>query len=120
VIEELVRSYCEMWDTDDDAARQVLLEEIWAEDGLYCDPTAIARGRAGFHAHICEFRQQFAGHGLRMTSGVDEHHGWFRFAWALQRDGGDVVLEGFDVGSLAPDGRIERIVGFFGPFPGAG
>jgi hypothetical protein len=27
------------------------------------------------------------------------------------------VTEGFDVGQLADDGRLRRIVGFFGPFP---
>jgi hypothetical protein len=27
---------------------------------------------------------------------------------------GDVVLDGMDVGELAPDGRLRRIVGFFG------
>jgi hypothetical protein len=26
-------------------------------------------------------------------------------------------MEGFDVGELGPDGRLRRIVGFFGPFP---
>jgi hypothetical protein len=33
---------------------------------------------------------------------------------------GNVPMEGFDVGSVGDDGLIERIVGFFGPFPSVG
>jgi hypothetical protein len=33
------------------------------------------------------------------------------------RSGDEVALEGMDFGELATDGRISRIVGFFGPFP---
>jgi hypothetical protein len=39
----------------------------WADDGVYCDPTAL--------------------------------------------------VEGMDFGELGDDGRLKRIVGFFGPFP---
>jgi hypothetical protein len=32
-------------------------------------------------------------------------------------DDGTTIMDGFDVGALGPDGRLNRIVGFFGPFP---
>jgi len=35
----------------------------------------------------------------------------------VMRNGGEDVLEGMDYGELAADGRISKIVGFFGPFP---
>jgi hypothetical protein len=38
-----------------------------------------------------------------------------RFSWRLiQPDG--TAIEGMDFGELDGDGRIKRIVGFFGPF----
>jgi hypothetical protein len=33
------------------------------------------------------------------------------------RNGDAVELEGVDFAELAPDGRIRRITGFFGPLP---
>jgi hypothetical protein len=46
---------------------------------------------------------------------VDLHHGRLRFAWKLTDASGRTVVEGIDFCELAPDGRLRRIVGFFGP-----
>jgi hypothetical protein len=59
----------------------------------------------------------FPGHALRRVSGVDEHHGYFRYGWELVAPAGDVVLAGVDVGELGSDGRLTRVTGFFGPLP---
>jgi hypothetical protein len=40
-----------------------------------------------------------------------------RFAWILFRGDGTQWTQGMDFGELAADGRIRRIVGFFGPLP---
>ena len=37
-----------------------------------------------------------------------------RFGWRIVRDGGEQVSEGTDFGELDDDGRLRRIVGFFG------
>ena len=50
---------------------------------------------------------------------VDDNGDGLRFAWVM-RNGDEVVLEGMDFAELAPDGRIKRIAGFFGPFPPLG
>jgi hypothetical protein len=46
---------------------------------------------------------------------VDLHHGRLRFAWKLTDASGRTVVEGIDFCELASDGRLRRIVGFFGP-----
>ena len=58
-------------------------------------------------------------HGARVvaTSDVDAYDGHLRFAWRMLDADGVVTLEGIDFGELAPDGRLKRIVGFFGPLP---
>ena len=118
-IEDVVRDYGASWGETDTAARQKLLDDAWAETGVYCDPTGQADGRAALVEHIGGFQEQFPGHRIDLTSGVEEHHGWFRFGWSMKAPDGTSVIDGFDVGQLADDGRIQRIVGFFGPFPEA-
>jgi len=49
-----------------------------------------------------------------VTTGVDEHDRCLRFGWAMSGPDGAVLMEGTDFGTLAADGRLQRIVGFFG------
>jgi hypothetical protein len=113
---EIVDAYCAAWNEGDDAKRRALLESSWADKGTYTDPTAHVEGRDALDAHIAGFTERMPGHRIDPTSWVDEHHGWFRFSWKIVGPDGATVLEGFDVGEQAADGRIARIVGFFGAF----
>jgi len=116
---EAVTAYGAAWNEPDAGKRAALLEGAWAADGVYLDPTARAEGRDALVEHIGGFQAAMPGHTIDMASGVDEHDGSFRFAWVMRNADGD-VLEGIDYGELAADGRITRIVGFFGPFPEQG
>jgi len=84
---------------------------------VYSDPVGRAAGREALVSHIAGFQEQFPGHRIVMTSGVDEHDGCFRFGWALNDADGNIVMEGVDFGEVADDGRIVRTVGFFDPLP---
>ena len=113
----VVRAYGAAWNEPDEAARRKLLNDAWADNGVYSDPMGRAEGREGLAQHIGGFQQQFAGHRIDLTSGVDEHDGFLRFTWAMVGPDGGTVLEGIDFGELAPDGRLRRITGFFGAPP---
>jgi hypothetical protein len=113
---DVVTAYCAAWNEAEEHGRRRLLEQSWADDGEYCDPMATVVGRDAFVAHLAGFQERMPGARIERTSGVDEHDGWLRFAWEIVGEDGAAVLEGFDVGQLAPDGRLQRIVGFFGPF----
>jgi hypothetical protein len=113
---EVVATYGAAWNEPDERSRRKLLEDAWTDDGVYCDPTAQVNGREEFVAHIAGFHEQFSGARIEMTSGVDGHDSWLRFAWRMVGADGAPITQGFDVGELAPDGRLRRIVGFFGPF----
>jgi hypothetical protein len=63
---------------------------------------------------------QYPGHRFGRVSGIDAHHDQLRFAWQLVDPDGAVAAAGIDVGTVAPDGRLQRIVGFFGPLPEEG
>jgi hypothetical protein len=116
---EIVEAYGAAWNEADEAKRRALLELSWADDGVFQDPRDRAEGREALLALIAGFRQAFAGGSIDLTSGVDEHHGLLRFTWRIKDAGGKTLLEGIDFGELAPDGRIARIMGFWGPPPPA-
>jgi hypothetical protein len=59
----------------------------------------------------------FPDHRFVRTSGIDEHHRHFRFAWDLVASDGSVALAGVDVGEVTDVGTIARITGFFGDLP---
>lgn len=115
-VRELVEQYGAAWNAEEPERRH-LLEQVWADDGVYCDPTATAEGRDALVAHIGAVQAVLPDHTIEMRSDVDEHGGRFRFAWAMLGPDGSTVTEGVDFGVLAPDGRIESITGFFGPLP---
>jgi hypothetical protein len=115
---EIVAAYCEAWNVDADGERRALLEKSWAEGGAYTDPRTDLAGREALFAHISGVRAGRPGSRILMTSGVGVHHLVLRFAWKLVDPQGATVIEGVDFGELAADGRLQRIVGFFGPLPG--
>ena len=115
--DETVAAYSAAWNEPDEDARRALLERSWTDDGVYCDPTGRAEGRAALVAHIGGFHARMPGSRIELTSGVDEHDGLLRFTWSMLGPDSVVALDGMDFGELEDDGRLRRIVGFFGPFP---
>jgi hypothetical protein len=116
-LDETARSYVLAWATTDASERRALLERCWADNGVYCDPLSRIEGRQALSDHIAGFQQSQPGFRIPLASGVDAHHNYLRFRWVMLDPNRNVVLEGFDVGELASDGRLQRITGFFGPFP---
>jgi hypothetical protein len=113
---ETVEIYAAAWNEPDEEKRGRLLEQAWADAGTYTDPQSHAAGRDALVALIGEFQRRSPDTRIELSSSVDEHHGLLRFAWRLVGPSGP-VLEGMDFGELAEDGRLRRIVGFFGPLP---
>ena len=51
-VSELVTSYLETWNETDPAARRKAIDGLWAPDGVYTDPMAVAAGRDQIDATI--------------------------------------------------------------------
>ena len=109
--------YCAAWNEPDADKRRALLEKAWSDDGTYCDPTADVAGRQALVDHIGSVFEMFGHYRMQRTSGYDQHHDYVRFTWDMQTESGEPLVDGFDVARLAQDGRIDSILGFFGPFP---
>lgn len=116
---DMVQAYMAAWNEADEAKRRKLLDAAWADDATYTDPMSHAAGREALVDLVSQFQKQMAGSSIAQTSGIDEHHGRMRFAWKMTGKDGSTRMEGIDVGQLAEDGRIQSIVGFFGPPPPA-
>jgi hypothetical protein len=114
-IDEVVAAYGAAWNEPDLAARQRLLEKAWSATGTYTDPTVHLEGRDALAQHIAGFQKGLPGATIVPTSHADLHHGRLRFTWRLVKGDGSTLTEGIDFGELDAEGRIQKIVGFFGP-----
>src|SRR4051812_44031709 len=98
----------------DAVRRRRLIEQAWTPHGSLTDPPLVGEGHDGLAAVGDAFHEHYAGHRFERTSAVDEHHGRYRFAWALLGPDGSTAVTGLDTGILAGDGRVGDVVGFFG------
>ena len=114
---EVVTRYMAAWNEADAIARERLLEQCWADNGAYVDPNVGLIGREALSAHISKVQAGRPGARLEFMSGVDIHHNVLRFLWRLVRADGTCGDTSIDFGEIGPDGRLTRIIGFFGPAP---
>lgn len=113
---KVIELYNTAWNETDENQRLELLRRCWGEHGQYTAPDTSTHGLQGISQAIQEFHQAQPGARLDTVSGVDEHHGQVRFCWTLFGPDGEAVMPGMSAG-LIEDGRIQRMTGFFGPFP---
>ena len=120
MLDDVLRAYDAAWNESDRAARSQLLERSLTEDAELFDPTAGRfKGREAINERIAGFSARFPGARLTLASGVDEHNGFARYAWAINAADGSLILEGIDVVERDNDNRLRRVVMFFGPLPRA-
>jgi hypothetical protein len=113
----VVDTYLAAWNERDPARRALLVAQAWEPGGQLADPPMTAAGHDEIAATAAALHAQFPDPRFVRTSGIDGHHGFIRFAWDLVGPGGSVALAGTDVGVVGADGRLARIVGFFGELP---
>jgi hypothetical protein len=112
-IAEIVGAYFRMWNEPDPARRAEHIALAWAEDGCYLDPLFEAEGHAALSELVEGVHARFPGHQFVRASRIDAHHDQVRFAWELEAADGTLAAAGIDVCQLAPDGRLQRVAGFF-------
>jgi len=114
---DVIDAYIASWNERDPDARAELIGRVWVEGGRHVDPLVDAVGHTALDAMVAGLHEQFPGHLVRRTTGVDAQHEYFRFGWDLAAPDGTVVVVGTDVGLRSDDGRIGGIAGFFGELP---
>lgn len=106
------------WNESDPTRVRGHLDLALARDVEFIDPSIETHGIDEFEANVHEVHRQLPGAVYSRISGVDSHHGLHRYAWRIANDG-QTVLEGFDVTEADDDGKVRRVLGFFGPLPEA-
>ncbi|WP_329459662.1 nuclear transport factor 2 family protein [Streptomyces sp. NBC_01497] len=109
--------YLAAWNADEES-RSAAVAAAWSEHGGYTDPLAEVTGHAAIAEVIAGARAQFPGFTFRPNGPVDGHHDTARFGWELvSAADGSAPVAGFDVVTLAPDGRIATVRGFLDRVP---
>ncbi|MFC9440559.1 nuclear transport factor 2 family protein [Nocardia sp. NPDC057030] len=112
-LDGLIDTYCAGWSDPDPLRRREFLGAALAVGATYTDPTVHAVGVEELAGHIDGVFAQQPGMRVLRVSQVDAHHGMARFGWRLVRADGTALPDGVDFVEIS-DGRIRRIVGFFG------
>jgi hypothetical protein len=113
-VEATVDAYLAAWTEPDAGRRRALIERCWTPAGAVVDPPFDGHGHDGIDALMQTLQAHYPGTRFVRTTAADVHHDAFRTGWELRGADGATVLAGTDYGTLASDGRIERITGFFG------
>jgi hypothetical protein len=74
-------------------------------------------GQQALAAHIAKVQSAKPGARIEFMSGIDVHHNVARFLWRFMRADGSCGDASIDFGEIGADGRLTRIVGFFGSAP---
>jgi hypothetical protein len=110
VIDLHLQAYCE----PDATRRAELVAAAWCADGGLVDPPFEGTGHAAIAGMADVVLTHYPAHTFRRTTTIDAHHGFARYGWALEDADGTVAVTGIDVVETAANGRLQRVIGFFG------
>jgi hypothetical protein len=106
--------YFVMWNETDPGKIRGHLEKAVSPDFEFCDPIHFHFGYDALEANVQAFRSKYPDARLAPSSIIDQHHNRCRYSWEI-RKGQRLLLVGLDIVTLADDGLLLRIDGFFGP-----
>jgi hypothetical protein len=117
-VNEAVLRYIAAWNERDPKRRHDLVARTWAENGSYIDAHRQGAGHNAIDRMLATAQEQFPAYRISLASGIEAHHDFLRFRWTA---GGTaeapLYLGGTDFVTLAPDGRINSVVGFIDAAP---
>jgi hypothetical protein len=108
-----LEAYCE----PDPGRRNELLSEVWSESGMLIDPPFDGTGHVAISGMCAAVLEHYPGHRFQRTGDIDTHHAYARYAWDLVAPDGTVAVNGLDLAEFGGDGKLVRVVGFFGDLP---
>ena len=114
-VPESFRHYLAAWNEADPARVRAHLDRSVRDDVLFVDPVNTTSTIDELEAMIRAAREEMPTAEYALVSGIDGHHGRFRYRWEVRLDGA-VLTPGMDVATVDDDALICRIDGFFGDF----
>jgi hypothetical protein len=115
--EATLLAYAAIWSEADRSRRCALLAQCMTEDAEVLGPGYRFKGHRAISDEVERFLRVERGARAVFASGYVVHHNAARFAIAMLDPAGKVVSEGEDVVEFAADGRISRVLTFWGALP---
>ncbi len=112
-LDKVIAAYGSAWQETDPVKRLELLEQCFAQNGRYVDPTAEVSGRDQLSDHIGAVLKDTQGR-VELTSGPTSHHDVVHFTWHMIASDGSMMVSGHDFIRFDADGKIAHLAGFFG------
>ncbi len=103
------------WNEKDKEKIRAHLDAALTEDIHFVDPANDLHGIDAFEAMVHEVQASMPGAVYSRASDVDSHHDLYRYHWVIHHEG-KLVIQGFDVAE-AIDGKVSKVMGFFGDLP---
>lgn len=117
-VNELVVLYIAAWNEQDPKRRREIVTKAWTDGGTYLDAHRKGAGHDGIDAMLGATQKMFAGYRVRLVSKIEAHNGNLRFSWAAGgTEQAPLYLAGTDFCTIAPDGRLQSVVGFVDAAP---
>lgn len=113
-MDPIITMYDQAWNVPDGEERRRLLEGAVTDNCELIEPRGRFTGREAIFERISGFASRFPGARVDITTNVDEHNGLARYEWTITDRDGALVLDGLDVVERAEDGKIRRVIMFFG------
>ncbi|UWR04649.1 nuclear transport factor 2 family protein [Ruegeria conchae] len=112
-LNNVISAYGAAWQETNPNRRLELLDQCFAGNGRYVDPTAALTGRDQLSEHIGEVLKDTQGR-VELTSAPTSHHDVVHFTWHMVSPNGSIMVAGHDFIRLDADGKIGHLAGFFG------
>jgi hypothetical protein len=113
-VDPVIEKYDQAWNASELNERRGLLDAALTDDCEMLEPRGRFVGREAILERITGFAERFPGATVEITTNIDEHNGFARYGWKITDRGGGPLLEGIDVVERAGDGRLGRVIMFFG------
>jgi hypothetical protein len=113
-VDAVIEKYDQAWNASGVDERRRLLEAALTDDCEMLEPRGRFAGREAIVERISGFAERFPGATVDITTNVDEHNGFARYGWRIIDREGNPLLNGIDVVERAADGRLCKVVMFFG------
>ncbi len=113
-MDAVIAQYDKAWNTSEEDERRRLLDAALTDDCEMIEPRGHFSGRDAIYERITGFSRRFPRARVDITTDVDEHNGFARYGWEIIDPEGGLLLDGIDVVERAADGRLRKVVMFFG------
>ena len=118
--DQVVDAFVAAWNTADETERRRLLEQCWADNGVFVHPSGLFEGREVVLKTIARMSGTWPAGAKARISRVEEHGGWLYYSWEIMRSDRSINPVGIHVAELAADGRLQKLINFDGPVPAVG